>query len=126
MRIHVCLVSRRAAANLLAALDPVLRPGQVVLVATDKMQGHAADLQAVLQAQAIRVEQLRLHDAGDFQHAKARLLALGGRWRPMMSPSTSPAVPGSWPLRRWRWPAPVAGALNMLGDEIRVSGEARA
>lgn len=76
MRIHVCLVSRRAAANLLAALDPVLRPEQVVLVATDKMQGHAANLQVVLQAQAIRVEQLQLHDAGDFQHAKARLLAL--------------------------------------------------
>lgn len=76
MHIHVCLVSSRAAANLLPALDPALRPQRVVLLATEALRDHAARLQAVLQGQGIQVTQVQWPDRQDVQQVGARLKAL--------------------------------------------------
>ncbi len=65
MNTHICLVSQQAAANLLPALDPALKPQKIVLVVTRKMQNQAAHLQAVLKESGIKVERLELHNEHD-------------------------------------------------------------
>lgn len=76
MHIHVCLVSSRAAANLLPALDPALRPERVVLVATEALRDHAARLRAVLQEQGMQITQVQWSAPQDVQQVRARLRAL--------------------------------------------------
>lgn len=78
MRTHICLVSAQAAANLLPALDPALKPDRVFLVVSGKMQKQAGHLKMVLQENAIRVEHLQLADEHDFRRIEQQLLELAG------------------------------------------------
>lgn len=79
MKIHVCLVSQQAAANLLPALDPALKPEKVVLVVTAKMQRQAEHLTAVFKENAIQVELLQLSDEHDFVQVENELIELAAR-----------------------------------------------
>ena len=79
MKIHICLVSQQAAANLLPALDQALKPEKIVLVVTAKMQRQAAHLTAVLKENAIQVELLQLSDEHDFQQVENEMLELATR-----------------------------------------------
>lgn len=79
MKIHICLVSQQAAANLLPALDPSLRPEKIVLVVTEKMQRQAAHLSAVLKENAIHAELLQLSNEQDFHQIENELLELAAR-----------------------------------------------
>lgn len=76
---HVCLVSQQAAANLLPALDPQLKPARVVLVVTRKMERQASHLAAVLKESAINVETLQLSDEHDFRRSEGELLDLAAK-----------------------------------------------
>ena len=79
MNIHICLVSQQAAANLLPALDPTLKPAKIVLVVTAKMQRQAAHLTAVLKENAIQAELLQLSNEQDFRQIEDELLELAAR-----------------------------------------------
>lgn len=79
MKIHICLVSQQAAANLLPALDPTLKPEKIVLVVTAKMQRQAANLIAVIKENAIQVEQLQLSNEQDFRQTENELLELAAQ-----------------------------------------------
>lgn len=79
MNTHVCLVSQQAAANLLPALDPALKPEKIILVVTKKMQPQAAHLDAVLKEGGIKVERLELSNEHDYDHIANELMALGER-----------------------------------------------
>ncbi len=79
MNIHICLVSQQAAANLLPALDPALKPEKIVLVVTAKMQRQAAHLTAVLKENAIQAELLQLSNEQDFHQIENELLELAAR-----------------------------------------------
>lgn len=79
MSIHICLVSQQAAANLLPALDPALKPGKIILVVTAKMQRQAAHLTAVLKENAIQAELLQLSNEQDFHQTENELLELAAR-----------------------------------------------
>lgn len=79
MKIHICLVSQQAAANLLPALDMVLKPEKIVLVITAKMQRQAANLAAVLKENAIQAQDLQLSNEQDFHQIENELLELAAR-----------------------------------------------
>ena len=79
MNIHICLVSQQAAANLLPALDPTLKPAKIVLVVTAKMQRQAAHLTAVLKENAIQAELLQLSNEQDFHQTENELIELATR-----------------------------------------------
>ncbi|HQQ68699.1 MAG TPA: DUF1887 family CARF protein [Alicycliphilus sp.] len=81
MNTHICLVSQQAAANLLPALDPALKPQKVVLVVTRKMQAQAAHLAAVLKESGIKVEQLELSNEHDYDQIANELGDLDERLR---------------------------------------------
>ena len=72
--IHFQLVSAQAAPNLLAALDPALKPGKAVLVVTQKMLRQADALQAVLIEAGVRVERVVLTDEHDFSRMQEALM----------------------------------------------------
>lgn len=72
--IHLLLVSAQAAPNLLAALDPALRPDRAVLLVTRKMQRPAAALQAVLVESGVRTECVPIDDEHDFARLEAALM----------------------------------------------------
>lgn len=76
MRIQICLVSDQAAANLLPALDPDLRPAQVVLLVTAKMIDRGAALQSVLQEAGVSSRTVPLSNEHDFERLKDEILAL--------------------------------------------------
>ena len=109
MHVHVCLVSARAATCLLPVLDPLPRPARVVLVSGEGMQQRAGNLRAVLQAQGIAVEQLQLQDARDVQRIRVQ----------MSDAQLDSRSLGLLLDHFWR-----AGALDVLGDEIRWVSEA--
>lgn len=79
MKIHVCLVSAQAAANLLPALDPQLKPDRVVLVVSGQMRKRAENLSAVMLETGIRVEQCALTDEHDYARTESDLLELADR-----------------------------------------------
>lgn len=79
MNLHICLVSHQAAANLLPALDPSLKPQKVVLVVTTKMQSQASNLEAVLKENAIQVETVQLSNEQDYQQIQNELVELAAR-----------------------------------------------
>lgn len=79
MKIHICLVSQQAAANLLPALDPALKPEKIILVVTAKMQRQASHLTAVLKENAIQAELLQLSNEQDFHQVENELLELAAR-----------------------------------------------
>ena len=71
MKIQVCIVSAQAAANLLPALDPQLKPERVVLVTSAAMRDGAEHLGKVLREVGIQPETLAIsnehdHDAMQF------------------------------------------------------------
>lgn len=79
MNIHICLVSQQAAANLLPALDPALKPGKIILVVSRKMQPQAAHLSAVLKECAIQAQLLQLSNEHDFHQTENELLELAAQ-----------------------------------------------
>lgn len=76
MKTHVCLVSAQAAANLLPALDPALRPDRICLVVSAKMSVQARHLSAVLRDNGIEVELLSLTDEHDPRRIESELIEL--------------------------------------------------
>ena len=79
MKTQICIVSAQAAANLLPALDPALKPEKVWLVVSQKMQQQAAHLAEVLKENAIRTEHLNLSNEQDFRQTENELLELAAR-----------------------------------------------
>lgn len=75
-RVQICLVSEQAAANLLPALDPALKPEKLVLVVTDKMKTRADDLDTVLKQNGIKVRQILLPNEHDYHSIENEMLAV--------------------------------------------------
>ena len=75
-KVQICLVSEQAAANLLPALDPALKPEKAVLVVTGKMKARADALEAVLKENGIRVEQLPLENEHEYHAMENAMLGL--------------------------------------------------
>jgi len=109
MRTHVCLVSAQAAPNLLPTLDPLLKPDQVVLLISGKMQPVADSLAAVLGELGIKVRNVPItneHDHSSFEHtlldiattyeAHEILLNLTGGTKLMALVAQSVAVVARW------------------------------
>ena len=65
-RVQILLVSAQAAPNLLATLDPALKPQEVVLMVSAKMQPRAQDLEAVLREAGVKTTQIALANEHDF------------------------------------------------------------
>ena len=74
--IHVLLVSAQAAPNLLPALDPELKPKEVILLVTGKMAARAASLEGVFSEVAVKVTRVTLDDEHDFDALEKVLLDL--------------------------------------------------
>lgn len=72
--IHVLLVSAQAAPNLLPALDPELKPAEVILLVTGKMKNRADALEKVFRETAIKVSRITLADEHDFSYVQGVLL----------------------------------------------------
>lgn len=79
MKTHVCLVSAQAAANVLPALDPKLKPEKVILVVSAKMRRQADHLASVLKNNGIVVEQFPLEDEHNYEQNENALLELASR-----------------------------------------------
>lgn len=79
MKIHVCLVSAQAAANLLPALDNALKPQCMLLVTSPVMQKQARHLDGVLKEIGIRTEQLKLTNEHDYAALESDLLQWASR-----------------------------------------------
>lgn len=79
MHHQICLVSAQAAANLLPALDPTLKPEKIVLVTTAKMRKQAADLAKVLQPNGIQIESFDLGNEQDYRQTENELMELATR-----------------------------------------------
>ena len=71
---QVCLVSDQAAANLLPALDPALKPREVVLMVSGKMRVRADALDAVLREAGIATHRVELADEHDYARLETALL----------------------------------------------------
>lgn len=78
--IQILLVSAQAAPNLLAALDPALRPEQAVLVVSGKMQKRANALEAVLHEAGVKTTRVPLDDEHDFNKLEEALLGAATEW----------------------------------------------
>jgi len=61
-QIQILLVSEQAAPTLLAALDPGMKPNEVVLLVSQKMTQRADALQSVLQEVGIKTSRIALPD----------------------------------------------------------------
>ena len=73
-RVQILLVSAQAAPNLLATLDPALKPQEVVLMVSAKMQPRAQDLEAVLREAGVKTTQIALANEHDFAALETALL----------------------------------------------------
>lgn len=71
---QVLLVSAQAAPNLLAVLDPVLKPVEAILMVSGKMRARADALEAVLQEAGVKTERVSLKDEHDFSGLEKALL----------------------------------------------------
>lgn len=74
MKIHICLVSAQAAPNLLPALDPTLKPNQVVLLVSSKMQTVADALSSVLKELGIKIHLVPIANEHDYSSIEQTLL----------------------------------------------------
>jgi hypothetical protein len=72
--VHILLVSKQAAPNLLPALDPTLKPAEAVLLVTGKMQPQADALEAVLREAGVKTSRIALADEHDFTKLENALL----------------------------------------------------
>lgn len=73
---QILLVSEQAAPNLLAALDPRMKPQEVVLMVTTKMTPRAVALQAVLQEAGVKTTQIPLFDEHDLAALENTLMEM--------------------------------------------------
>lgn len=76
MKTHICLVSAQAAANLLPALDPELKPEKVVLVVSGPMRNQAENLAKVLKQNGIAVNTQHLSNEHHFNTTEGELCEL--------------------------------------------------
>ena len=74
--IHVLLVSAQAAPNLLAALDPELRPKKAILLVSRKMAQKAADLEAVLNEANVATQCVALENEHDLNLLEEVILGI--------------------------------------------------
>ncbi len=74
MKIHVCLVSAQAAPNLLPTLDPALKPDEVVLLVSGKMQPAAASLAGVLKELGVKINSVPIANEHDYSSIEQTLL----------------------------------------------------
>ncbi|PKO63649.1 MAG: hypothetical protein CVU23_09960 [Betaproteobacteria bacterium HGW-Betaproteobacteria-17] len=74
--VHIMLVSAQAAANLLPALDPDLKPREAVLLVSAPMRERADALERVLQEAKIKTTREQLDNEHDYDALSARLLDL--------------------------------------------------
>jgi hypothetical protein len=74
--VQVLLVSHQAAPNLLAALDPGLKPAEAVLVVSDKMRERADTLERVLREAGVRTQRQPLPNEHDYPALEAALMDL--------------------------------------------------
>lgn len=75
-RYQICLVSAQAAANLLPALDPALKPEQAILLVSKKMQPRATALTAVLREADVQTRSVELDDEHDYARLIDQMLEL--------------------------------------------------
>ena len=78
MSIQICLVSDQAAANLLPALDPDLKPASSILLVTTKMVEGSAALERVLREAGVPSRTVMLSDEHDFEKLRDEILELVG------------------------------------------------
>lgn len=80
--IHVCFVSKQAAANLLPLLDPSFAPKHVVLVVTKPMQNAAKSFEQAVREylQDVTCEQVALENAYDVTSLENAFIELLGRF----------------------------------------------
>lgn len=76
MKTHICLVSAQAAPNLLPALDPSLKPQQIVLVVSPAMQRAALSLEAVFKEVGIKTRIHTIADIHQYAQIEEALLTL--------------------------------------------------
>jgi Card1-like, endonuclease domain len=74
--VQVVLVSAQAAPNLLAALDPAMKPGEAVLMVSGKMAARADDLEAVLREAGVKTTRIPIPDEHDYAKLENSLLEL--------------------------------------------------
>ena len=74
--VHVLLVSQQAAPNLLAALDPGLKPAEAVLLVSEPMEGRADALERVLREAGVKTQRLPLANEHDYPALESALLEL--------------------------------------------------
>ena len=74
--VHVLLVSAQAAPNLLPALDPVMRPGEAVLLVSAKMRSRADALEKALTQAGVKTSVIALPNEHDFAALESTLLEL--------------------------------------------------
>ena len=77
--IQVLLVSDQAAANLLPALDPALKPSAAILLVTGKMQQQAGHLAQVLGESGVKASQVMLPNEHDYGQLESALLDLASQ-----------------------------------------------
>ena len=70
---HICLVSTQPTPNLVPAIDPDVRPREMVLVVSDAMRKAADHLQLVLERHKVVCEQWPISDPFDIDHVRMRL-----------------------------------------------------
>lgn len=73
---HVVLVSAQAAPNLLPVLDPELKPTEVILLVSAKMQPQADALEKVLQQVGVKTTRTPLANEHDFSALETVLMEL--------------------------------------------------
>jgi hypothetical protein len=76
VEVQILLVSQQSAPNLLAALDPGLKPAEAVLVVSDKMRERADALERVLREGGVRTTRVPLANEHDYPALEAALLEL--------------------------------------------------
>lgn len=77
--VHILLASEQAAPNLLAALDPGMKPARAELLVTTKMQQRAADLKSVLGEAGVSCVLTVLDNEHDVERLQTQLLELAAR-----------------------------------------------
>jgi hypothetical protein len=72
--VHIALVSAQAAPNVLPALDPALKPDEMVLLVSAKMRARADVLVSVLKETGIKTSRIHLDDEHDYGKLENTLL----------------------------------------------------
>ncbi len=79
MSVHIMLVSDQAAANLLPALDAVLKPTHAVLLVSKRMVQRANHIATVLTENGIKTQQVQLEDEHDMVALEHAVLEVAAR-----------------------------------------------